>query len=624
MTTTYATALSASNDHACVITKTGALKCWGGYRAPATLEPGTTWKDVSVGGLAAPNETKLCAIRSDDTLWCWASTGSAPAQPDSATFKQVGVSLTNRCAIATTGALYCWGQNVFGPLGTGDTNFRASPTQIGSDLDWKIVAPGKDHTCAIKTSGALYCWGWNAFGQVGDDTVVQRNAPVPVDAASTYVDVSTRNVASCAVRSDGALACWGTNSLLGLGQVRVPTPVDSAKDWAKVRLGLNHACAIKVTGALYCWGSNDRGQLALPIAPGSLSRSTPQRVGLDSDWADVAVGDGYSCATKKDGTVRCWGTNGRGQLAQDPPGHLAPKRIGAAGEYAAASAGPNSVCAVRKNGTLACWGQAGALPTAGIAVQTPTTIGAATDWKSAKPGRSVACATKTNDTLHCWANGSTPATTNLIVTDYDVGYDHQCAVSAGSLYCWGVGFFGKLGNGSNTNLTAPTKVGVDSWTSVAVSSDASCGIKADGTLHCFGFGYTGIDQQGSATTWTRIDGTPLGQTYFGLQGASLHRWDFVVPPASSGAENDWTAIAAGTDHVCGIRAGGTLWCKGQNRHGQLGDGTLEARANVVQVGAANDWVSVTAGAYGTCGIRGAGDLYCWGSNDYGEIGDGTS
>jgi alpha-tubulin suppressor-like RCC1 family protein len=627
VTSTFVSTISANEDLVCAITKAGELRCWGTSRASTVLGAGSTWKGVSAGGLRGTNDVTLCAIRSDDSLWCWANgTDAAPSQPDASTFKQVSLATLDRCAIASTGALYCWGTNSVGTLGVADGNSHASPTQVGVDTDWKLVAPGNTHTCAIKNGGALSCWGWNAFGEVGDGSPgMQRNTPVAVDVASTYIDVSVKAQASCGVRSDGSLMCWGTSGSLGLASKSTPFAVDNAKDWAKVRLSPTHACAVKTTGALYCWGSNDRGQLAIPIAAGNLQRTTPQRIGLDTDWADIAVGSGFSCATKTTGTVWCWGTNGRGQLALDPPAHLQPKRIGAAGEWATAAAGPNNVCAVRKNGTLACWGLAGALPTAGVSLETPATIGAAADWKTAKPASTLACATKTNDALHCWNNGTTPATTGLVVTSYDVGYEHQCAVAAGSLYCWGGGIFGKLGNGSSTGIVAPTKVGTDTWTRVGLSAQSTCGTKADGTLVCFGFGYPGFEKQGNATAWSALEGSPLSETYFGLQGTSLHRWDFATAtPVASGAENDWLAIGVGDQHVCGIRTGGTLWCKGENERGQLGDGTLVKSANAVQVGIATDWTSVTAAGSATCGIRGGGDLYCWGSNDYGEIGDGTA
>ena len=41
---------------------------------------------------------------------------------------------------------------------------RKEESQIGTATDWKLVAPGGNHTCALKNGGALYCWGWNGFG----------------------------------------------------------------------------------------------------------------------------------------------------------------------------------------------------------------------------------------------------------------------------------------------------------------------------------------------------------------------------------------------------------------------------------------------------------------------------
>ena len=45
----------------------------------------------------------------------------------------------------------------------------------------------------------------------------------------------------------------------------------------------------------------------------------------------------------------------------------------------------------------------------------------------------------------------------------------------------------------------------------------------------------------------------------------------------------WTRIAAGGDHTCGIRAGGTLWCWGDNSDGQLGLGNRTAQDRPRQV-----------------------------------------
>jgi alpha-tubulin suppressor-like RCC1 family protein len=93
-------------------------------------------------------------------------------------------------------------------------------------------------------------------------------------------------------------------------------------------------------------------------------------------------------------------------------------------------------------------------------------------------------------------------------------------------------------------------------------------------------------------------------------------------------------LAAGPAHACVIDGEGALYCWGDNRYGQLGDGTQLPRAAPVRVGVESDWVEVSAsaencveaseGACGghTCGIRSDGSLWCWGRNWSGQLGDG--
>jgi len=122
------------------------------------------------------------------------------------------------------------------------------------------------------------------------------------------------------------------------------------------------------------------------------------------------------------------------------------------------------------------------------------------------------------------------------------------------------------------------------------------------------------------------------------------------------------AIAAGELHSCAVRASGGVVCWGDNRAGQLGDGTHVERARPTAVLGIDDAVDVVAGGRGhscarrrgggvacwgddqvkaadvagladvvelgagqkhTCARRGDGSVWCWGDNSYGQLGDGT-
>ena len=87
----------------------------------------------------------------------------------------------------------------------------------------------------------------------------------------------------------------------------------------------------------------------------------------------------------------------------------------------------------------------------------------------------------------------------------------------------------------------------------------------------------------------------------------------------------WAHIAAGDLHTCGIRTDSTLWCWGDNGHGELGigDHTGQDLPRQVTTPAAGGWASITADDDDTCATRTGGTLWCWGYNGYGELGIGN-
>lgn len=81
-------------------------------------------------------------------------------------------------------------------------------------------------------------------------------------------------------------------------------------------------------------------------------------------------------------------------------------------------------------------------------------------------------------------------------------------------------------------------------------------------------------------------------------------------------------IAAGSSHACARRGDGTVACWGDNRQGQLGDGTFVSRAQPVVVPGLDDVEAIGAGSLHTCAVRASGTVVCWGDNRLGQVGPG--
>lgn len=166
-----------------------------------------------------------------------------------------------------------------------------------------------------------------------------------------------------------------------------------------------------------------------------------------------------------------------------------------------------------------------------------------------------------------------------------VSSEHSCALLAdGTLWCWGSGEDYRTGQETTDDVNFPVQVGEDSdWEYVAAGYDATCGIRS-GELYCWGTAWSGSSQ---------------------VSGPSLER---------IGNSSDWESVSVGMAHRCGIRTGSELWCWGNNDVGQLGDGSKMSSPTPIQVGFPHEWASISAGTYSTCGILENGQIYCWGAN----------
>lgn len=171
--------------------------------------------------------------------------------------------------------------------------------------------------------------------------------------------------------------------------------------------------------------------------------------------------------------------------------------------------------------------------------------------------------------------------------------------SNGTVWAWGDGEDGQLGNGATRDSTKPVQVRFPAGTHIVAIGEAQNN------------GYA-VDSTGQGWAWG------LGES------ASLcHRKSEAGPTPIRTGVAEAVAVQGGQNHVLWLLANGTVEGCGSNIDGDLGLG--EETNGVVTptpIPGLSDIVQVSAGDHSSAALTASGELFMFGSNDHGQIGVG--
>jgi alpha-tubulin suppressor-like RCC1 family protein len=370
---------------------------------------------------------------------------------------------------------FSWGSDCCGRLGDGKNIDKSSPSMICSDFsDWCQVSAGCRHSVALRSNGTAWAWGYNTSGRLGDGGGCSGSIREPVSVVGGFTDwcqVSTKADHTLALRSNGTAWAWGAaGSATGYNDTccrNSPVPVVGGfTDWCQVSAGNCHSLGLRSNGSLWSWGNNNYAQLGINTVGYGTGKSSPVSVvGGFTDWCQVSAGGAHSLGLRSNGTAWAWGCNRDGVLGD-----------GTHSYYFYLEGCGTQYCLRDRSSPV-------------------SVIGGFTDWCQVSSGFCHSLGLRCNGSLWAWGRGFQGALGNNSIINRSSpvsvvgGFTDWCQVSAGfsnnlglrsngTAWAWGTSYQGQLGNNSTNNSSSPVSIvgGFTTWCQLSAGHQHNLGV----------------------------------------------------------------------------------------------------------------------------------------------------
>jgi alpha-tubulin suppressor-like RCC1 family protein len=540
---------------------------------------------------------------------------------------------TTFAAVTSTGIVYTWGDNSLGELGqnTKDTNVHSIAAEVvgigGTGFLGGItaVAGGEYNFLALGTGGAVDSWGNPQSGNMGNGTNNgESSGPCTTKGCWPYpVEVCGSSAAVCAANPCVPTCGSGSVQLTGI---------------ASINLGQLTAFAISSSGVAYAWGNNGSGQ---ECTNSFTSNASPVAIVGPNDTAIFASIKAISAArldtfiVRQDGTIWGCGDNseqsngalGVGNIGPDVP---YPVRLLASNTISLGAAGTHVVTVgAAPESALETWGD-----------NTGDELGNGT-------GPDATNTSPIPDHATPAANSGSGVYSQVVAgASFDLAIDNN-----GYVWAWGTGTNGQLGDGATSSSNVPVEVvgpadsgylggatGPDGVvTQVAIAGTVGMALMSDGTVWTWGTGKRG--ELGNGTTGTTAQDSPVQVCAVGGTPPT--------PPATTCATTLSGVVAIGGSYSSATNGGtayaidtaGNLYAWGNDADAQLGqnaagNSSSHSLPNYVLTSSSTDFnlgadcapaaCMIAAGNQYALVMNDVGAVYGFGDNTYDQLGQGPS
>ena len=560
-------------------------------------------------------------------------------------------------SLRTDGKVFTWGDNTYGQLGNGTVKTSDEPVEVTFPKGTIItqIAAGENHNVALDSNGNVWTWGRNNNYQIGN-TRASQYTPYKVSNIPKVIKISAGNNNTMVITENNELYAWGLNAYgdLGLGTYTnkvLPKKVKGIHDIIDISGGKSHYIALNRAGEVFVTGSNLYGQLG--IGNNEIGKINEfQKIEIKDKIGTIEAGDISNIATTVDGYVYTWGGNTYSTLGTgDKENKNVPTKLKDVKNIRQASTGKTHTILRDGNNNVYVTG-----------TNSNGQLGLGTTEN------------KTTFEQNTIINN---------VIRVSVGDTYTTFLKEdGSVWACGDYNHGDKEKKSRTKSEEPILVGsdtssLDTMEIVIVKSEVQSILanakfkfnliyieqndKSDFEYTSYNNDIAKVDEDGNmlgvreGTTWVKVKDKKTGKESVAIirvvdnnieynthvapnavsgknyalglkEDGTIWTWGYDASgladsnvPVSTNVISTYNSISAGKNYALATRKDGTAWAIGSNNYGQLGIGSYESKAKLVQIEGLTDITSISAGETHSIALDSYGTVYGWGSNANGEL-----